>query len=129
MIVGLFYSFRRVLRGFSLLDAIPANLDIAPTGAFLLYFVEDFLWDNCFVILLRSISVYLAVIGLPLRLVFWCVGFEDNSGAVVFRIGISCTITSALRMSKRKNLLSVSNECFPDRILRQTCWYNKIHKM
>ena len=45
-------------------------IDIAPAGVFLLYFVEDFLRDNCFVILLRSVSVYLAVIGLPLRLVF-----------------------------------------------------------
>ena len=57
MLVGLFLLYRRVLRGLSLLDAIPANLDIAPARAFLLYFVEDFLRDNRFVVPLCGVTI------------------------------------------------------------------------
>ncbi len=65
-----------------MIGAILTDLDVVPTGAFLLYFIKDFLRDNCFVIS-GSVSAYYAAIVLPLCLVFQCVGFEDNSGAII----------------------------------------------
>ena len=87
MLVGLFLLFCRVLRGFTVLDAILPDLDVAPPAAFFLDLVEHLLWDNRIVIALCGVANHFAFVSFPLRLVFRRMGFEDNGGAIVFCVG------------------------------------------
>ena len=87
MIVGLLLLFHRVLRRFAMLDTILTDLDIAPATAFFLDLLKHILRDNWLVVTFSSVSIDLTVIDFSFRLVFRRVGFEDNGGTIVFRIG------------------------------------------
>ena len=77
MYVGLFLLFCRVLRGFTVLDAILPDLDIAPASTLLLDSVKHFFRDNRLVIALCGVTIHFAVVDFPLCLVFRRVSFED----------------------------------------------------
>ncbi len=83
-LVGLFCFLRRILSGFTMLNTVLADLDVAPAGAFLLDLVEYIFRDYWIFVSFSSISFYVAVINFPLCFVHRRMRFEDHRSPMVF---------------------------------------------
>lgn len=68
VLVGLFFHFCRILRGFSPLYAISTDLNIAPAAAFFLDAIEHLFRDYWIIVAFSSVSVNLTSLVLRLAL-------------------------------------------------------------